>query len=89
MGTGTAPEPMNCACSSMARMAERMARMCARYPWLLDAAASLVQRRGVEFLREWGEVMTGAKPKSGYLRPSIAFPMMLELARQWARPGVS
>jgi geranylgeranyl reductase family protein len=65
------------------KWSERMARACARYPWLLDAAASLVQRRGVEFLREWGEVMTGAKPKSGYLRPNIAFPMMLELARQW------
>jgi geranylgeranyl reductase family protein len=64
------------------RWSERMARMSARYPWLLDAAASLVQRRGVEFLREWGEVMTGAKPKSGYLRPNIAFPMMWELARQ-------
>src|SRR5579871_32835 len=64
------------------KWSERMARMCARYPWLLDASASMVQRRGADFLREWGEVMTGAKPKSGYLRPSIAFPMMLELARQ-------
>jgi len=64
------------------RWSERMAWMCARYPWLLDAAASLVQRRGVEFLREWGEVMTGAKPKSGYLRANIALPMMWEMARQ-------
>jgi flavin-dependent dehydrogenase len=65
------------------RWSERMARMCARYPWLLDAAASMVQRRGADFLRDWGEVMTGAKPKSSYLRPNIAFPMMRELVRQW------
>jgi flavin-dependent dehydrogenase len=65
------------------RWSERMARLCARYPWLLDGAAALVQRRGAGFLRDWGEVMTGARPKSAYLRPNIAFPMMRELARQW------
>ncbi|HKE29372.1 MAG TPA: geranylgeranyl reductase family protein [Bryobacteraceae bacterium] len=65
------------------RWSARMARICARHPWLLDAAASLVRRRGTDFLRDWAEMMTGARPKSSYLRPNIAFTMMRELARQW------
>jgi geranylgeranyl reductase family protein len=65
------------------RWSARMAQMCARYPWLLDGAALLVRRRGADFLREWAEVMTGAKPKSSYLRPGIAFPMLREIAKQW------
>ena len=61
----------------------KMARMCARYPLLLDAAAALGKRRGVGFLRDWGEAMTGAKPKRSFLRPGIVFPLLREVAQQW------
>ena len=61
----------------------KMARLCARYPVLLDASAALGKRRGVRFLREWGEAMTGAKPKRTFLRPGIVFPMLREVAQQW------
>lgn len=61
----------------------RMARLCARHPMLLDAAAALGKRRGVRFLRDWGEAMTGAKPKSSFLRPQMMFPLLRELAQQW------
>jgi geranylgeranyl reductase family protein len=65
------------------RWSARMARLCARFPSLLDGAASLVRSRGVDFLRDWAEIMTGAKPKSTYLRPNIALPMLREIAKQW------
>jgi flavin-dependent dehydrogenase len=55
-----------------------MARLCARHAILLDAAAALGKRRGVRFLRDWGEAMTGAKPKSNFLRPKILFPLFRE-----------
>jgi geranylgeranyl reductase family protein len=61
----------------------RMARLCARYPALLDGAAALIRKRGADFLRDWGEVMTGARPKSDFLRPTIAFPLLKEMAQQW------
>jgi geranylgeranyl reductase family protein len=60
----------------------RMARLCARYPVLLDAAAALGKRRGVRFLRDWGEAMTGATPKSSFLRPNIVFPLLREAVQQ-------
>lgn len=61
----------------------RAARLCARHPMLLDAGAALMQRKGTPFLAEWGEVMTGAKPKSHFLRPRVAMPLMWEVAKQW------
>jgi flavin-dependent dehydrogenase len=60
----------------------KMARLCARYPVLLDAAAALGKRRGVPFLRDWGETMTGARPKSHFLNPQIALPLLWEVVRQ-------
>jgi flavin-dependent dehydrogenase len=65
------------------RWSARMARVCARHPVLLDGAAALVRRRGADFLRDWGEVMTGAKPKSSFLRPGLALPLLSEIAKQW------
>jgi hypothetical protein len=42
-----------------------------------------VRRRGADFLREWAEMMTGAKSKSSLLRPNLALPMLREIAKQW------
>jgi geranylgeranyl reductase family protein len=61
----------------------KMARLCARSPILLDAAAALGKRRGVSFLRDWGEVMTGVRPKSSFLRPNIVLPLLREAVHQW------
>jgi menaquinone-9 beta-reductase len=61
----------------------RAARMCARYPMLLDAGAALMQRKGTPFLAEWGEVMTGAKSKSHFLQPRIAMPLLWEVTKRW------
>lgn len=65
------------------RWSARMARICARHPRLLDATVALIRRRGVNYLRDWGEAMTGARPKSTFLRPHLAFPLLREVALQW------
>jgi len=65
------------------RWSARMARICGRHPALLDAAVSVMRRRGVDYLREWGEAMTGARPKSSFLHPRMALPLLREVALQW------
>ena len=65
------------------RWSARMARICARHPSFLDGAAALMRRRGTNFLRDWGEMMTGGKSKAGFLRPRFALPLLRELAQQW------
>ncbi len=53
-----------------------------RYPFLMDACAELTRRRGSEFLAEWAKVMTGSQPKTYFLQPQIALPLMFEVGRQ-------
>ena len=65
------------------RWSRMMARVCVRYPKLLDGTVALLRRRGADSLRDWGEVMTGAKPKSDFLRPGLALPILREVALQW------
>ena len=65
------------------RWSARMARISARHPVLLDGAAALMRRRGVDYLRDWGEMMTGARSKAGFLRPRFAVPLLREVAQQW------
>ena len=65
------------------RWSRTMAGFYTRHPILLDASASLMQKRGAQFLVEWGEVMTGARPKSDFFRPRIALPLAGEVARRW------
>lgn len=60
-----------------------LARACGRFPIFLDACAAVTQRRGPGFLAEWGAVMTGAKPKTAFLRPAVTGPIVMEAARQW------
>ena len=54
-----------------------------KYPIWLDACAAMTQRKGSEFLAEWGKVMTGSQPKSYFLQPQIALPLLGEVGRQW------
>jgi len=48
------------------------------YPILLDAAASLIGKRGSRFLAEWANVMTGAGSKLWFLRPDVGPILFLE-----------
>lgn len=60
------------------------ARLISRVPLLLDAANVVAQRRGDDFMAEFGAAMTGVKPKTVFLHPSMAIPMGLEVVRQLA-----
>ncbi|KAN0038980.1 hypothetical protein ACTA71_001174 [Dictyostelium dimigraforme] len=50
-----------------------------RFPIVLDAAASLIEKRGSRFLAEWAAVMTGVKPKTWFLRPDVGPLIVLEI----------
>ena len=43
-----------------------------RYPILLDAVASEMQRKGDSMMSKWAEVMTNIQPKTYFFRPHIA-----------------
>lgn len=62
-----------------------LAKACGKFPIFLDACAAVTQRRGPTFLAEWGAVMTGAKPKTAFLRPAVTGPILWEAARQWLK----
>ena len=51
----------------------------ARFPGFLDASALTLNRLGPPFLAEWAEIMTGAKPKTAFLKPAIWMPIMRDL----------
>jgi geranylgeranyl reductase family protein len=64
----------------------QMARAFARAPFFVDVTAGLMQRRGAEYMAEWGKIMTGAAPKLQFLRPAILLPLAVETGRQlWNR----
>jgi geranylgeranyl reductase family protein len=54
----------------------RIATLCGRYPALLDAGARALRDHGAPLLARWAEVMTGAKPKTHFLRPGMVMPML-------------
>jgi geranylgeranyl reductase family protein len=58
------------------------ARMVHRFPFLLDAANVVAQRKGDAFMVEFGAAMTGVKPKTTFLKPAMALPMTIEVFRQ-------
>lgn len=59
-----------------------MSQACGRFPIFLDACAAVTQKKGSKFLAEWGEAMTGARPKSEFLKPKLLLPILLETGRQ-------
>lgn len=59
------------------------ARMMLRFPFFLDGANVVAQRKGEAFMAEFGAAMTGSKPKSVFAQPHMAIPMGVEVARQW------
>ncbi len=70
------------------RSSAMSARMSYRFPYFLDAAATLAQRAGDAFMNEFGAIMTGVKPKSTYARPDIAFPLTWEVSKHFFRQKV-
>ncbi len=64
------------------------ARLTCRMPVLMDSANVVAQRRGDAFMQEFGAAMTGVKPKTTFLKPSVAGPLAFELARQLLRRRV-
>lgn len=63
-------------------LSQKMADVVYRYPILLDAVASEMQRQGDTMMAKWAEVMTCMQPKSYFLRPHIAIPLGISVVRE-------
>lgn len=63
-------------------MSQAMAEVIYRYPILLDACASEMQRKGDAMMSKWAEVMTCMQPKSYFLRPHVAIPLGIAVVRE-------
>ena len=48
----------------------------ARFPWILDAVAEVAVGKGKEFMVDFGEIMTGVRPKSSILKPRLLLPLL-------------
>ena len=57
-------------------------RMTYRFPFFLDAANVVAQRKGDSFMAEFGAAMTGVKPKTTFVKPAVALPLGAEVVRQ-------
>mmetsp|Transcript_1088 Transcript_1088/g.2068 ORF Transcript_1088/g.2068 Transcript_1088/m.2068 type:complete len:546 (-) Transcript_1088:478-2115(-) len=64
------------------------ARMLYRFPLFLDASCAMIQKKGPAMLGEWAQVMTCQKPKSYFLKPSIAIPLGLEVISQCFKQAI-
>jgi flavin-dependent dehydrogenase len=53
----------------------RIAALYGRFPRLLDAGAAALRAHGAPLLGKWAEVMTGARPKTDFIRPGMLMPM--------------
>jgi flavin-dependent dehydrogenase len=58
-----------------------MARFYTRFPIFVEASARVMQKRGASILYEWGKMMTGYAPKTGFLRPAMFMPILVEAAK--------
>ncbi|NHJ38867.1 MAG: NAD(P)/FAD-dependent oxidoreductase [Asgard group archaeon] len=60
------------------KWSSRMIKFIVKFPIFLDAFASLSNKKGDEFMVEWGKIMTGSKAKINFFLPNLAFPLLLE-----------
>jgi flavin-dependent dehydrogenase len=58
------------------------ARIIYELPIVLDAACAYGRDKGQDFLDEFGLIMTGVKPKSTFLNPSLSIPIMWYLLKE-------
>lgn len=63
-------------------MSTRFAQLIYRYPIIMDAMASEVQRKGDAFMAKWAEIMTCMQPKTYFLRPDVALQLGWAIARE-------
>lgn len=69
-------------------LSQRMAELVWKFPILLDAVASEMQRKGDSMMSKWAEVMTNMRPKTYFLRPDIAFSMGIAIAREFVEQKI-
>lgn len=62
---------------------KKMAEIIYRYPILLDACASEMQRQGDTMMAKWAEVMTCMQPKTYFLQPHVAIPLGIAVVREF------
>ena len=63
-------------------MSTKFAELIYKYPILMDAVASEVQRKGDSFMAKWAEIMTCMQPKTYFLRPDVALQLGFAVARE-------
>lgn len=63
-------------------MSTAMAHVVYRFPIIMDAVASEMQRKGDIMIAQWAEVMTCMQPKTYFLRPTVAVPLGIALVRE-------
>lgn len=63
-------------------MSQKMADYVYKYPILLDACASEMQRKGDTMMAKWAEVMTCMQPKTYFLQPHVAVPLGISVVRE-------
>ncbi len=61
----------------------KMAEIIYKYPILLDACASEMQRQGDTMMSKWAEVMTNMRPKTYFLQPHVAVPLGIAIVREF------
>jgi len=71
------------------RWSARMARVYTRFPVFVDASARVMQKKGASVLYDWGRMMTGAAPKTGFFKPSMFMPILTEVAKMALQPGAA
>lgn len=53
-----------------------------RYPIMLDAMASEMQRKGDSMMSKWAEIMTNMRPKTYFLQPHVGIPLGIAIIRE-------
>mmetsp|Transcript_17105 Transcript_17105/g.47439 ORF Transcript_17105/g.47439 Transcript_17105/m.47439 type:complete len:498 (+) Transcript_17105:1914-3407(+) len=64
-------------------LSQRMAEVVWKYPIILDAVASEMQRKGDSMMAKWAEIMTCMQPKTYFLRPDIATQLGIAVVREF------
>lgn len=64
-------------------MSQKMAELVWKYPLLLDAMASEMQRKGDAMMSKWAEIMTNMQPKTYFLRPDIACQLGIAIVKEF------
>lgn len=68
------------------KMSQAFAEAVYRYPILVDAVVSQMERKGDAMMAAWAEIATNMRPKTYFLRPDVAVPLAIALVREiWAQ----